>query len=161
VPDRPVDDGLVAGVADAFHAEHRGLYGYDFAGDETQQVEWVNLRVSGIGPIQRPEIRRHDFAGSTSPKPSGTRAACFDPGAGYVETPVYWRADLRPGQRVDGPAVVEEFGSTVPLHPGFSATVDPYLNLVVTRTPAESDVSAASGEKTERKRHSQRAGGAR
>ena len=27
-----------------------------------QQVEWVNLRVSGIGPIQRPEIRRHDVA---------------------------------------------------------------------------------------------------
>ena len=41
-----------------FHAEHRALYGYDFAGDATQQVEWVNLRVSGIGPIQRPEIQR-------------------------------------------------------------------------------------------------------
>ena len=35
------------------------LYGYDFAGDASQQVEWVNLRVSGIGPIQRPEIKRH------------------------------------------------------------------------------------------------------
>ena len=45
-------------VADAFHAEHRALYGYDFSGDPTQQVEWVNLRVSGIGPIQRPEIKR-------------------------------------------------------------------------------------------------------
>ena len=42
-----------------FHAEHRALYGYDFSTDATQQVEWVNLRVSGIGPIQRPEIRRH------------------------------------------------------------------------------------------------------
>ena len=41
-----------------FHAEHRALYGYDFAGDADQQVEWVNLRVSGIGPIKRPEIRR-------------------------------------------------------------------------------------------------------
>ena len=44
--------------ADAFHAEHRVLYGYDFSGDASQQVEWVNLRVSGIGPITRPEIRR-------------------------------------------------------------------------------------------------------
>ena len=38
-------------VADAFHAEHTALYGYDFSGDRRQQVEWVNLRVSGIGPI--------------------------------------------------------------------------------------------------------------
>ena len=48
---------VVAMVADLFHAEHRALYGYDFSGDPTQQVEWVNLGVSGIGPITRPEIR--------------------------------------------------------------------------------------------------------
>jgi N-methylhydantoinase A len=34
---------------------------------------------------------------------------------------------------VHGPAVLEEFGSTVPLHPGFVARVDAYANLVVTR----------------------------
>jgi N-methylhydantoinase A len=37
-----------------FHAEHRQLYGYDFRDDPRQQVEWVNLRVTGIGPITRP-----------------------------------------------------------------------------------------------------------
>ena len=54
-----------------FHAEHRALYGYDFAGDPTQQVEWVNLRVSGIGPIQRPEIRssRRGFETGASAPP--------------------------------------------------------------------------------------------
>ena len=67
------------------------------------------------------------------PAPARTREVCFAPAAGYVSTPVYWRPDLRPGQRLDGPAVIEEFGSTVPLHPGFTARVDPYLNLVVTR----------------------------
>src|SRR3954464_5869835 len=58
----PVGAGELApaAVADAFHAEHRGLYGYDFSGDSSQQVEWVNLRVSGIGPIQRPEITKHE-----------------------------------------------------------------------------------------------------
>ena len=59
VPEGDVDEGVLAAVADRFHAEHRALYGYDFDGDPTQQVEWVNLRVSGVGPIQRPEIQRH------------------------------------------------------------------------------------------------------
>ena len=45
-------------------------------------------------------------------------------------TPVYWRPDLAPGDVVVGPAIIEEFGSTVPLHPGFTATVDRFGNLV-------------------------------
>jgi N-methylhydantoinase A len=58
---------------------------------------------------------------------------CFVAGVGYVDTPVYWGPDLARGQRVTGPAVVEEFGSTVPLHPGFAARVDAHRNIVVTR----------------------------
>ena len=141
VPDGPVDADLVEEVARRFHAEHRALYGYDFAGDAAQQVEWVNLRVCGIGPIQRPEIRRADTTTGgfeTGPRPSSTtatttRPVCFDATEGYLDTPVLWRADLLPGTVVDGPAIIEEFGSTVPLHPGFTARVDDYRNLVVTR----------------------------
>ena len=132
VPDGPVDAGLVAGVAGAFHAGHRDLYGYDFAGNAAQQVEWVNLRVTGIGPIRRPAIRRHDGGTSEVPTPGGSRPVCFGPDDAYVPTPVYWRPDLLPGQRISGPAVIEEYGSTVPLHPGFTARVDAYLDLVVT-----------------------------
>ena len=135
VPDGPVGAALLDEVADRFHAEHRTLYGYDFAGDASQQVEWVNLRVSGIGPIKRPEIRRHTPGRGTGtvPPSRSLRPVCFDAGEGYVETPVLWRADLEPGARVDGPAIIEEFGSTVPLHPGFSARVDDFLNIIVTR----------------------------
>jgi N-methylhydantoinase A len=45
---------------------------------------------------------------------------------------VYDRAALRPGDTVAGPAVMEEYGATVPLHPGFRAEVDRHGNLVVT-----------------------------
>jgi N-methylhydantoinase A len=136
VPDGSVTAETLTTVADAFHAEHRATYGYDFSADPSQQVEWVNLRVSGIGPIQRPEIKRAGGPGGARTSTSGqaTRPVCFDASDGYVDTPVVWRPDLAPGVRVDGPVIVEEFGSTVPIHPGFSATVDAYLNLIVTRT---------------------------
>ncbi len=45
----------------------------------------------------------------------------------------YWRAALPVGAVVSGPAVIEEYGATVPVHPGFSATVDRLGNLVVRR----------------------------
>ena len=133
VPAGPATQQVLDDVARDFHAEHRGLYGYDFAGDSTQQVEWVNLRVSGIGPIQRPEIKKHDGGPGGSPGRTSTRAVCFDATDGDMEAGIYWRPDLRPGDALCGPVVIEEFGSTVPLHPGFGARVDDYLNIIVTR----------------------------
>jgi N-methylhydantoinase A len=41
---------------------------------------------------------------------------------------------LGSGDVVVGPAVVEEFGSTVPVHPGFVGTVDRLGNLLITRS---------------------------
>ncbi|MDP9824248.1 hydantoinase/oxoprolinase family protein [Nocardioides massiliensis] len=133
----PVSDGpftaeVAEQVAEVFHAEHRALYGYDFKGDPDQQVEWVNLRATGIGPIKRPELPREPLTGST-PTPKSTRSVLFDDAQGRVETPVYWRLDLAPGTTFTGPAIVEEFGSTVPIHPGFAVRVDEYRNLIVTR----------------------------
>jgi N-methylhydantoinase A len=135
VPEGVVDRDILGAVAGRFHAEHRALYGYDFALDPSQQVEWVNLRVSGIGPIRRPEIQRQASVESPPVTATGKRPVCFDPEVGYVETPVLWRPDLVPGAVVTGPAIIEEFGSTVPLHPGFTARIDEYLNIIVTREP--------------------------
>ncbi len=139
VPEGDLDDAALEAAADAFHAEHRVLYGYDFSGDASQQVEWVNLRVSGIGPITRPEIRASEGLVTGAGAPSSTsggeaRPVCFDAGVGYVETPVVQRDSLAPGASVPGPVIVEEFGSTVPIHPGFEVRVDEYLNLIVTRS---------------------------
>jgi len=51
----------------------------------------------------------------------------------WLDTPTYNRPDLAPGDVVSGPAIIEEFGSTVPVHPGFAATVDSYGNLLLTK----------------------------
>jgi N-methylhydantoinase A len=123
----PADGNPDATVA-AFHDAHEQLYGYCFRGRPGQQVEWVNLRVTGVGPIRRPSLR--PLPGSaTAAAPRGSRPVSFVDG--YADTSIYWRPDLPPGAVMTGPAVIEEYGSTVPLHPGFTATVDPLGNLVV------------------------------
>ena len=62
--------------------------------------------------------------GRSASTPGGVRR---DP---LTDAPACHRA---PGR---GPAIIEEFGSTVPLHPGFNARVDEYLNMIVTRSEA-------------------------
>ncbi|MGO4660874.1 hydantoinase/oxoprolinase family protein [Terrabacter sp. 2TAF16] len=147
-PEGDVDEAYAAGVASRFHDEHRALYGYDFRGDPTQQVEWVNLRVTGVGPITRPELR--DLAPSEGAADVRERAhrsvrpVCFDADAGYVDTDVWWRPDLLAGDTVEGPAVIEEFGSTVPVHPGFVVRVDTLGNLVITRSTAAPTTSSTT-----------------
>jgi N-methylhydantoinase A len=132
LPDGDVAPALADAVVAAFHDAHEQLYGYSFRDDLRQPVEWVNLRVSGVGPISRPEPARIDEGdGSPQAARTGERPVFFDDD--WVTAPVFWRPDLRSGDVVTGPAVVEEFGSTVPLHPGFTARVDDAGNLVVTR----------------------------
>jgi N-methylhydantoinase A len=129
VPDGAVDGALAGKVADSFHDAHEQLYGYAFRGDPRQPVEWVNLRVTGVGPIERPRLRELEHRdGGPDRARTGVRPVFFDD---WVDTPVYWRPDLAPGDVVVGPAIIEEFGSTVPLHPRFTATVDRFGNLVV------------------------------
>ncbi|MGY1741494.1 MULTISPECIES: hydantoinase/oxoprolinase family protein [unclassified Blastococcus] len=140
VPVRTPDDGAELGVqdadevAEAFHAAHRQLYGYDFADDPRQAVEWVNLRVSGIGPIRRPDlVELAPGEGGVERAVTGSRRVFFDD---WLDTPTYDRTGLAPGDVVTGPAIIEEFGSTVPVHPGFAATVDAHGNLLLTRETA-------------------------
>lgn len=134
VPDGVVDTALADAVATSFHDAHRALYGYDFRDDTRQQTEWVNLRVTGIGPIRRPELTPIDIAADSAERArTGTRGVCFEPADGYVDAGIYWRPDLHAGDELSGPVIVEEFGSTVPVHPGFTVRVDAYGNLVITK----------------------------
>jgi N-methylhydantoinase A len=64
---------------------------------------------------------------------TGTRPAWFD---GWVDATLYDRSRLGAGDLVRGPAVIEEYGATVPVHPGYQARVDEHANLRLTREHA-------------------------
>jgi N-methylhydantoinase A len=117
-----------------FHAAHQRTYGYSYADQPDHRVEWVNLRVAGIGPLRRPAIRPRSASlpGGVDRARTGAREIVFDR-AGSVATPIYARALLQPGDCVDGPAIVEEFGSTTVVFPGQRARVDAFANLVLGR----------------------------
>jgi N-methylhydantoinase A len=125
-PGGAVDAAFLSGLIGAFNAAHRRTFGYDYAGQ--QKIELVNLCVSGFGLIERPQMPKlAERAGNPAPKSS--RAVYF--GTGFLDTPVFDRASLPPAGRVNGPAVVEEFGSTTVIFPGQYVEVDPHGILVI------------------------------
>jgi N-methylhydantoinase A len=125
-PGGAVDKAFLSGLIGAFNAAHLKTFGYNYAG--RQKIELVNLCVSGFGVIERPGMPKlAQRAGK--PVPKSSRAVYF--GTRFLDTPVYDRMLLPSGGRVDGPAVVEEFGSTTVVFPGQYVEVDPHGILVI------------------------------
>jgi N-methylhydantoinase A len=69
-------------------------------------------------------------AGTRAAARTGNRSVFFDD---WTEAEIYDRARLGAGDVVAGPAVLEEFGSTIPVHPGFTASFDSYGNVLLAR----------------------------
>jgi N-methylhydantoinase A len=64
---------------------------------------------------------------------TGARPVCFGRGQEFVQAVIFARSGLLAGDVIVGPAVIEEYGATVPLHPGFTALVDQQGNLRISR----------------------------
>lgn len=120
----------------AFHAEHRRLYGFDWRGQ--LPVELVALKATGLGRVKKanvldvPEGMSKGWStggGAQGDALIGSRPAFFD--GRFVDTPCYLRGLLGVGERVFGPAIVEQLDCTTVVHPGQVATVDEQLNLVL------------------------------
>ena len=62
---------------------------------------------------------------------TGTRPVWMVEVRDFVETKLYNRDLLRPGNVVEGPAVIDQMDSTTVVPPGQSATVDAYFNLIL------------------------------
>ncbi|MBX9845505.1 MAG: hydantoinase/oxoprolinase family protein [Xanthobacteraceae bacterium] len=134
-PGGAIDAKFLSNLIDAFNAAHKRTFGYDYAG--RQKIEVVNFCVSGFGLIERPEIPKLAKRDGATPARKSVRPVYFD--GAFRDTPVYDRAALLPGFRLDGPAVVEEFGSTTVVFPGQYLEVDPHGVLIVrsSRRPVE------------------------
>jgi N-methylhydantoinase A len=127
-PSTAVDRTFLANVVDAFNDAHLKTFGYNYAGK--QKVEIVNFCVSGFGVIDRPAIPT--LAAASGVPACSHRQVYFD--GGFRNTPVYDRATFLAGFHLDGPAVVEEFGSTTVVFPGQSLDVDTHGILTIRRT---------------------------
>jgi len=114
----------IAHLFDAFHAQHDARFGFRL----DDHMEIVNFLVTGIastGTVSYPEIGPAEAEAT----PRSTRPVWFE--TGWIDTPVYDRADLRAGHAIAGPALVEEHASVTVLDAGKRLEVDRFGNLRV------------------------------
>ena len=111
-----------------FDEEHLQRYGTN-APEEPAEI--VSLRVAVTEVMKKPPVERI-ARGGKAPLASarrGERSAYFSEVGRAVPTPSYAREDLRAGNRIDGPALIEEHASTTVVLPGDRLRVDGFGNL--------------------------------
>ncbi len=116
-------------VEDAFHRAYEQRYGRTIRGVSAETVTW-RVSVSAPPPATLgPPPRKRGPSDGRPGEPVGRRPAWF--GGSFVDAPFYRRARLPAGARLEGPAIVEENGSTTVVPPGARGAVDPAGNLVL------------------------------
>ena len=129
----PVEGPLDATIADrlpqAFAEAYAKVFGMSFADKPAEIVNW-KVDASGPEPGMQRDYRLKRGSPSADARKS-PRRAYFPEVGGAIDCPVWDRYALKPGDRITGPALVEERESTTVICPGDTMSVDGQLNLIL------------------------------
>ncbi|HMN82439.1 MAG TPA: hydantoinase/oxoprolinase family protein [Burkholderiaceae bacterium] len=141
----PMPDDLTRGdvkseIRRRFLQVYAQRYGH---ADEHGRLETVTLRVVADGIVDKPSEQSFAPLARVPGEPVAVQRSYFEE-TGWLECPIYLRESLPAGQRIAGPAIVADTGSTTVVGPSDSAEVDAHGNLLIAvalRGSAKSDES--------------------
>lgn len=123
LPDGPL---TIAQIEKAFHDQYERVYGY---ADRSAPLRILEARLQIVGKTPKPDFDKlRPFAGVAGDTPVSERRL-YEHGQESMAK-VYSRAALEPGFTFDGPAIVEQYDTTVYVPAGFRASIDPWFNLI-------------------------------
>ena len=128
-PSRSLADKL-RGAITTFHGSHKDLYGYSYEGIEL--IELVNLGVTGLGVLKRPQLPERGKGGADPKAAFKQNASVYLYQAQkVVECPVFQREALQAGNIIKGPAIIEQYDSTTVVDIGWTGTMDRWGNITL------------------------------
>jgi N-methylhydantoinase A len=124
-----INTSIIIKAIDDFHKKHHRRHGYSML---ENLVEFINFRVVAYGIVNRPVLKKYPEA-KTDPQKALKRyqKVYFNSEMGYQSCPIYVMDKLDNSNQIDGPAIIEQSGSTVLMPPDFQATIDKYKNILI------------------------------
>ena len=149
VPRALLDARDAAGIARAFHAEHNRLYGYSLEQENTP-IEIINVRVQAIGAVDMPAYRKDEWSGDdASHALKGRRSVYLPETRAFAEVPIYDGHRMRFGNRIDGPAMIEQATTAIFVSASYDCVVDALGSFAVYHKGREDLCRAAFGPSTQ------------
>ncbi|MGB3733138.1 hydantoinase/oxoprolinase family protein [Microbacterium sp.] len=129
-PDVPAER-VADELRSAFIERYAALYGAN-ATLPNAQPQLLRIGVDVTGRIARPSIDAYEPADEdASAAASGTREVFWPEQMEWVTTRIYDGSKLRPGNRLQGPAIIEQPGTTIVVPAGADSVVDRFGNNVI------------------------------
>ena len=108
-----------------FHASYFQVYGFT---DEAADLEILNLRATAIGVTRKPAVAAPRAPAAGASPPARERRVFLD--GRWLAARVVDRDALAPWTSLAGPAIIEQYDTTVLVPPGFTVTLDRNGNLI-------------------------------
>jgi len=122
IPIENIDKKFFENVKNAFYKKHKEIYGWSYEAP----VEIVNIRLYLIGIRDKPTLKKYELSNEKA-REKDVREVYFN--ESFIKTKIYWRENLKAGYEIEGPAIIEQYDSTVVIPPNWVCFVDEYLNL--------------------------------
>lgn len=120
------EKGDIESMALKFHPEHNRLYGYSLE-EEATPIELINLRLSSIGKTRKPEFRLEKYDQEDPSMAFKKKRKVYLPLKNvFEEVPVYDGHKLRYGNKIEGPALIEQVNTTTFVTPEYNVICDRY-----------------------------------
>ncbi len=130
----------IAKIAGKFHPEHNRLYGYSLEEEKTP-IELINLRLLSIGTTMKPKFREERYDREDPSAAFKKKRKAYLPGKkAFEEIPVYDGDKLRFGNRVEGPALIEQVNTTTFVTPEYNVLCDRYGSYTMYLKSREEDI---------------------
>ncbi|HET7343505.1 MAG TPA: hydantoinase/oxoprolinase family protein, partial [Methylomirabilota bacterium] len=116
-------------IAARFHEQHRVTYGH---ANPAATIEMVNARLGAYGVVAKPAAEHHRADGATLDGALIERRRVWFGGTPH-DCAIWERERLPERAALAGPAIVEEFGATTVVPPGWRGALDAHGNLRLER----------------------------
>jgi N-methylhydantoinase A len=121
-----IESGDVVSMAKKFHPEHDRLFGYSL-GAEGTPIELINMRLTCTGRTEKPRFIEEKHDGTDPSKAfKQTRDVYLPLKKEFAKVDVFDGHKLLYGNKVEGPAIIEQVNTTTFVTPEYSVICDRY-----------------------------------
>jgi N-methylhydantoinase A len=129
VPGGKIASETLLEVARRFHEAHERLFLYS---EPESPLESINVRLTAVGTIPKTPLASWPAGDAdASGAIKETRPAYFGEVGGRVDTLIYDGSKLQAGNRIKGPAIIEEVTTTIIICPNDLAEIDRLGNVII------------------------------
>jgi N-methylhydantoinase A len=143
---KDIEDGNIQRIAEQFHPEHNRLYGYSLEEQRTP-IELINLRILSVGETVKPRFIQEKYLGEDPSHAFKKNRKVYLPlKKTFADVPVFDGHQLMCGNRVQGPAIVEQVNTTTFVTPEYNVLCDRYGSYTVYIKDREKEILEKLGK---------------